>query len=135
MSRGPSDWRSSIDVNLPLVVERFRRVEIMSRPALGIIKRWDSPETLFYLDPPYIGAGRTSSTVYDHEMNEDEHRQLVEAILQCSGKVILSGYANPLYEALLKDWRQVKFNVPNNAASGKKKARREEVLWLNFEET
>lgn len=133
VARAVSDWRSSIEQNLPLLIDRLQNVQFLSRPAIDIIRRWDSPETLFYLDPPYVSSTRTSSTTYEVEMSDEEHLELAKVIRTCTGKVILSGYANPLYDELFADWHCITFEVPNNAASGDRKGRREEVLWLNFD--
>lgn len=40
--------------------------------------------------------------------------------------MILSGYPSALYEALLPDWRQIRFQVMTRGGP------RTEVLWLNF---
>src|SRR5215470_12848211 len=53
-----SGYLSAIDEELPVIVERLRRVEIVCRPATDVIRTWDSPETLFYCDPPYVHETR-----------------------------------------------------------------------------
>ena len=130
-----SGFKSAVDEELPRIVERLRRLQILNRPAVEVIKKWDSGDTLFYCDPPYVKQTRTSTSVYAHEMTDDDHRRLAETLQACQGKVILSGYPSPLYDELYGDWRRVSFDLPNNAAGGEKKARMEEVLWLNFDWT
>jgi DNA adenine methylase len=131
-----SGYLSTIDEQLPLIIERLRRVEIVSRPAIDVIRTWDSPETLFYCDPPYVHETRHegSRDVYGVEMTEAGHRELAAVLQACKGKVVLSGYPSPLYEELYHSWRTVTFDIANHAAGGRTKARKQEVLWLNWAE-
>ena len=65
-------------------------------------------------------------------MSDDDHRRLGEVLHGCRSKVVLSGYPSKLYSELYASWRAVEFEMPNNAAGGLKKARKTEVLWMNF---
>jgi DNA adenine methylase len=42
--------------NLKLYLKRMRSIAIENRDAIEIIKQYDSPQTFFYCDPPYINA-------------------------------------------------------------------------------
>ena len=130
-----SGYLSAIDEELPKIMKRLRTVQIVQRDAVEVIKKWDSPDTLCYCDPPYVKETRTSKSVYACEMTDEDHRRLAETLHACEGKVILSGYASPLYDELYAGWRRESFEMPNNAAGGKEKARMEEVLWTNFDIT
>jgi DNA adenine methylase len=129
---GVNAWWSAID-GLWAVHQRLRDVKILCRDALDVIRSEDTPATLFYLDPPYYAATRTVPDVYRHEMTNTQHRELLDALRHVKGKVILSGYANALYDTMLPDWSRHTVNLPNNAAGGKEKRRVTEVLWCNFE--
>jgi hypothetical protein len=61
-----------------------------------------------------------------------DHRELLDTIVQCRGRVAISGYANELYDMVLRDWERHTWDLPNNAAGGKAKARETEVLWRNY---
>jgi DNA adenine methylase len=66
-------------------------------------------------------------------MSEAGHRQLLDVLRQCRYcKVILSGYASPLYDAALAGWNRHEVKIANHAAGGKSKRRMTEVLWTNF---
>lgn len=127
-----SGYLSAIDEVLPTIVERFRQVQIENRPFEWVIKKYDSASTLFYCDPPYLHETRAKGSldVYGHEMTEDDHRELAKVLNGCQGHVVLSGYASPLYAQLYRGWSVVSFDLPNNAAGGKIKARKQEVLWM-----
>jgi DNA adenine methylase len=131
MNGNVSEWLSAVD-GLPEVHARLRRVLVEKMPALEIIKREDTPGTLFYCDPPYLHETRISKEAYSYEMNEQEHKDLLALLLECKGKVMLSGYPSELYDTLLKNWTRHTFDLPNNAASGEVKRRMTEVLWCNF---
>lgn len=129
-----SGFLSTIDEEMPKVIARLRKVQILCRPAIDVIKGWDSPQTLFYCDPPYLAETRDRRTtdVYGEEMSDQEHNELAEALRACQGKVVLSGYPSALYDKLYDGWRRVEFTMPNHASSEATKARMTEVLWLNW---
>lgn len=49
------------------LAERFRPVTIECDDYRGIFDRYDGPETLFYLDPPYVGREAYYGIEFDHE--------------------------------------------------------------------
>jgi DNA adenine methylase len=49
---------------------------------------------VIYADPPYLHSTRTHRTAYAFEMTEAEHRELLEVLRSCRGRVVLSGYAS-----------------------------------------
>jgi DNA adenine methylase len=131
MNEQASAWWTCVE-GLSAVSARLRRVAILNQPALEVIRQQDGPATLYYLDPPYVHETRATPGTYKHEMSEDEHRELLAAIQRCQGKVLLSGYPNPLYDQELRGWRRVDFAIDNKAAAGKTKRRMTEAVWMNF---
>ncbi|HEX4130850.1 MAG TPA: DNA adenine methylase [Pirellulales bacterium] len=129
-----SGYLSTIDEQLPLITDRLRTVEIVRRPAIEVIRTWDSYDTLFYCDPPYVPSTRheSSRAVYGCEMVEADHRELAEVLKACKAKIVLSGYSSELYDDLYAGWRTVSFDIANHAAGGRAKARKQEVLWMNW---
>jgi DNA adenine methylase len=131
MNEQASAWLGAID-GLPAVHARLRRVVVLNRDALDVIRQQDGEKTLYYLDPPYLADSRTAPDVYAHEMTVAQHESLLETIRSCKGKVMISGYANALYDRELAGWDRHEFSLPNNAAGGEIKRRMTEVLWANF---
>ena len=129
-----SGYLSAFDQDLPGSIERIRTVQILHRPALDVIRGWDSADTLFYCDPPYLPETRASGSreVYGVEMCEQDHRDLAEVLWACEAKGVLSGYPSVLYDVLYRGWRTVSFDLPNNAAGAAVKSRKIERLWLNW---
>ncbi|MGC2239127.1 MAG: DNA adenine methylase [Pyrinomonadaceae bacterium] len=114
--------------NLINASKRLLSVQIENRDALKLIKELDSPETLFYLDPPYVFSTRTTSKAYSHEMTNDAHREFAELLYSLQGFVILSGYPSKIYGELFEDkgWQRVEREALVMGG-----AKRTECLWLS----
>ena len=132
MNEQAAAWLRAIE-GLSEVHARLQRVVILNRPAVEVIRSQDGPETLFYLDPPYHPDTRASVGQSGAcEMTAAEHEELLDVVLCLQGKVLLSGYACPLYDSRLAGWQRREFDLPNHQASGVLKRRMTEVLWCNF---
>ncbi|HET9179870.1 MAG TPA: DNA adenine methylase [Terriglobia bacterium] len=128
MSGVVSRWLGSVEM-LPEIALRLLRVQIENRPALEVIKLYDSPGTLFYCDPPYVHSTRGDSKAYGFEMGDAEHHTLARALKQCKGKVAISGYRCGLMDEIFGDWRRL--DAPPKRCHSVKKTRRE-ALWMNY---
>ena len=105
---------------------RLRSVTIECWPALEVLEKYDAPDTLFYVDPPYVQATRNSRGCYRHEMTDAQHKELAERLHGLQGKVVLSGYACPLYDRLYSGWLTASMET-----IGDKAAKRTERLWIS----
>jgi DNA adenine methylase len=65
-------------------------------------------------------------------MTDADHRALLDLLLKVKGKVILSGYANKMYDRALSEWNYQDHNRKNSAGSGPPKQDRVERIWTNF---
>ncbi len=136
MAGAVSRWLGSVE-GLSEIVQRLLRVQIENAPAIEVIQRYDSKETLFYCDPPYSHDSRTDINAYKYEMTEAEHRKLANTLHTVQGKVALSGYHSPLMNELYGDWNYIE-SAPKkahstNTNSDNKKQERTEVLWINYD--
>lgn len=108
------------------IAERLRKVQIENRPAMELICRFDFENVFMYLDPPYVLETRTGKQ-YRHEMSDDDHRKLLEAIRESRAKIMISGYDSALYQEYLGDWQKVSFS-----ASAEYGLKRVETIWMNY---
>src|SRR5436305_2623589 len=106
MAGAVSRWLGAVE-DLPYIAQRLLRVQIENANATEVIKRYDSPETLFYCDPPYPHDSRTDSNAYAYEMTDGQHRELAQVLRNVKGRVALSGYHCALMDELYGDWRRV----------------------------
>jgi len=135
MSQSTSKWLGNIEENLPTAIERLKTVQIENLDFRKLIPKYDSKDTLFYLDPPYISDTRKSKQVYANEMTNQEHEELVDILKTINGKAILSGYEHEIYNPLIEyGWQKVllgeydKKSMNHNAETIKGK----EFVWLNY---
>lgn len=123
------DWANYPEC-LDATIERLRGIVIENRDALEVMAQHDGADTLHYCDPPYVHSTRTQIAHghhgYNHEMTDEQHRQFAIFVRGLRGTVVISGYACPLYDALLGDWHQVKRQSHADGARD-----RVEVLWIN----
>jgi DNA adenine methylase len=134
MAMPVSRWLSSID-GLVDLCERLKQVQIENIDALDLIKRYDTKDTLFYVDPPYVMESRSGGKAYLHECDESFHSSLIDKLKVVRGKVVLSGYSNALYSKELKSWRTIVLPEKSSASArhSDKTSMRQEVLWMNFD--
>ncbi len=114
--------------HLRALADRLRGVIIDNLTAPDCIRKYDSANTLFYIDPPYVQStrGRGAQAGYRHEMSDEEHLGLLEMLVGLEGQVVVSGYASELYDGMLSSWkRHVRKARINGAGSAV------EVLWFN----
>lgn len=130
MSGVVSRWLGGVEA-LDAIANRLLRVQIENRPALHVIELYDSPETLFYCDPPYLHATRGDSKAYGFEMDEAQHCLLAEALNACQARVALSGYDHPLMDKLYPASKWFKTEGPDKTIHSTKGTRRE-ILWTNY---
>ena len=118
--------------NIVMVGERFAGVLIENRPALDVMSQHDAPDTLHFVDPPYLFATRESPKgrrYYRHEMDDAAHAVLLDRVKTLHGMVVLCGYPSDLYDASLTGWER---HTTKAIASGSKGGvLRNEVVWLN----
>ncbi len=61
------------------------------------------------------------------EMDEQQHTDLLEVLLEHPGPVVLSGYDSKLYRNMLDGWHTVSIKAYSQVLSQKT-----EMLWMNY---
>lgn len=114
--------------------QRLAGVLVENRPAIEVMKAHDAPSTLHFVDPPYVLSTRNKRAsapqgVYKHEMTDSDHSQLLNALGELTGMVVLSGYESALYADQLHGWQR--HSTDARISAGRGSAIRTEVVWLN----
>ena len=103
-------------------------VQIERMDALRLIEKYDSPDVLMYLDPPYVRSVRRSGALYAHEMDASGQEELLRIIKSSHAKIIISGYESDLYNTALAGWH--KDHTMSQTTSTEMA---EETIWMNYE--
>lgn len=107
--------------------ERMKSVMIDNRDFRDVARVYDSPTTLFYVDPPYIGREK----YYAGGFTEKDHRDLAEIMNHIQGKAIISYYEHPLLDELYSSWEKEKFKAVRQVVNGNNNLS-EELLLMNY---
>ena len=134
-------WKNVVDT-IHECGERLTRVQIDNKEWSNILDTYDHDKAFFYLDPPYVLSTRRAGG-YAHEMSDEDHVRLIERIQTLEGKVMISGYSNPIYDELT--WAKEDFEVIASSAgktrnsnlqglgAGKAHQTRIESVWTNYD--
>ena len=129
MAGAVSRWLGAVE-GLSPIIERLLRVQIDNAPALEVIRRYDTPDTLFYLDPPYVHEARGDKHAYHGEMTDFEHTELARLLHKIKGRAAISGYQSDLYDYLYRDWTRI--DAPEKNCHSVRQPR-QESLWVNYD--
>lgn len=118
------DWARYPD-RLEAIVARLAGLVVEQRDAREVMRQHDGPQTLHYLDPPYVPETRGRGG-YRFELDGAGHEQLLACARELAGMVMISGYRCELYDRMLAGWTRVDVKAFADGAR-----ERTESLWCN----
>ena len=115
-------------------IEHFLKItHVENMDFAEVIKKYDSPNTYFYVDPPYW---KTENYYSNHDFDRQDHERLSKSLISMEGKFSLSYYDFPLLsEWFPKDtytWEKKEFAKAAAAKKGKTQTMGEELLIMNY---
>jgi DNA adenine methylase len=127
-----TDWSLKLPERIREISSRLKHtggytVQIENQLAVKLIKRHQKNNVFIYADPPYVKSTR-HGRIYRHEMNDQNHIELLELLQKHPGSVMISGYDNEIYNNLLEGWRK-----ETRLAHCEGGVQRQEVIWMNYE--
>ena len=125
-SPNPAKAWGGLPKTLIQAAERLKNAQIENTDGIELIRSVDGHETLIYCDPPYMHETR-KKYLYNNEMDDSQHIELLEAITKSTCRILISGYDNELYSYYLKDWNKATKNTTAECS-----VRRTETLWFNY---
>ncbi len=120
-----AQWRELPEIVLN-VCERLKDAQIENIDALTLIERYNHPDTLLYIDPPYLQSLRKHN-LYKHDMQDSRHIELLKLLKANKSKICLSAYDSKLYNDMLEDWYKVE-----KETIAQKGLHRTEKLYMNY---
>lgn len=116
---------------LGAIGERFRGVLVENRDAVEVMRAHDGPDVLHFVDPPYMHEARNprNGNCYRHELDDNGHLRVLNALHALEGMVVVCGYRTPLYDEALREW--TRYETAARISGGRGTSMRTEVVWLN----
>lgn len=115
------------------VSEKANMATLENKDFRNIIKKYDSPNTFIYLDPPYVDANK-KSCLYGKNCGVKPN-EVVDAVKSIKGKALISYDDHPLVRKAFKDFKIEK--VPHTYTLGNrlggKSTKVNELLIRNYE--
>lgn len=123
-ARNKADLNNLYEIlpDLRIIAHRFGQTLVENLDWRTCLEDYDSEDTVFYLDPPYV-----DSNVYKLKMSRADHYELCERVAAMKGFVALSGFDNVIYRQF--KWTEIhKWKIKGDA--DKTMWNREEALFI-----
>ena len=119
----------------PMVIEKLKKItNVENMDCEEVIKKYDSPKTYFYVDPPYW---KTENYYSLHDFKSDDHKRLADILKNIKGRFSLSYYDfDLLHDWFPEDeyeWELKDFVKPASAQKGKSQNKGTELLIMNYQ--
>lgn len=112
---------------LPKILDRIKDIHVSCEDAIRCIQRWDSPQTLFYCDPPYPNTTQGHYKGY----TLDDFKLLCDTLDNIQGSYVLSNYHQEIEPQSAQE--KIEIESVMSASNGRKvreNNKRTEVLWI-----
>lgn len=123
-------YQTAVDL-IPKMAQLIKTWNILCRDFENIIDFYDTKETLFFLDPPYVGF----ENIYAGGFQSEDHIRLRKALERIKGKAMLCYYPDPLIDELYSDWYRVEYKTASQIEvrdKGEKCPVRTELILMNY---
>ncbi|UQZ88051.1 hypothetical protein C4J81_02000 [Deltaproteobacteria bacterium Smac51] len=129
-SRSPGFKPATARRILPQLAERLQGVVLENLPWERLLKLYDSTDTFFFVDPPYICHNE-----YRHNLKRNDFAALASALSNIKGRFLLTHTDSPEIRAIFADFRfeQVELSyTANRLTRDQKRMVGKEVLISNY---
>ena len=112
------------------ITSRLKKLTVENLDCIEVINKYDSPNTFFYVDPPYY----EKEHYYTQAFGKEQHQQLAECLNNIKGEFALSYYDF----ADLNTWfpedkfRRTTYNISKQSSSNNNKQRGIELVIRNY---
>ena len=114
----------------PKIVDRLQRLTVENLDCVAVIEKYDTPDTFFYVDPPYY----KKEHYYTQAFGQEQHKALADCLNRIQGRFALSYYH---FEELDSWFPEPKFNkstymISKQSSSNANKQKGTELVIRNY---
>lgn len=123
-------YQSAVDL-IPKMAQIIKTWNILCRDFEDIINFYDTPETFFFLDPPYVGY----ENIYAGGFQPEDHIRLKNVLENIKGKAMVCYYPDPLVDDLYSGWYREEYKTASQIEvrdAGEKCPVRTELILTNY---
>jgi len=126
----PSNFNpAKVKATFGIAAKRLERVGIENQPYQKIITRYDTPDSFFYIDPPYWGCEH----FYGKEFfTRNDFAQLKDLLMNLQGRFLLSLNDVPEVRELFQDFNIQTVDTNYSLGGADKKKRVSELVIMNY---
>ena len=112
------------------IIDRLKQLTVENLDCVDVINKYDSPNTFFYIDPPYYNKQH----YYTQGFGNEQHKLLADCLHKIEGKFALSYYE---FDAL-NDWfpadkyTRTTYTISKQSSSNKNKQKGTELVITNY---
>ena len=125
-SPNPARAWAKLPETVQFATKRLKNAQIEHVNGLKLIKDMHGESTFIYIDPPYLQDTR-KKYLYNHEMTDEQHVELLRIVKNSDCKIMISAYENELYNEQLKGWRK-----EHKSTTAECSRKRTETLYMNY---
>jgi DNA adenine methylase len=125
------DFQNAVK-KIPSFSKRLRNVTITNTDFRETIATYDSPDTVFFIDPPYVKREH----YYKGGFTIDDHIELAHTLYFIQGKAIVTYYSHPLINKLYAGWNRIEVETYVGSGVvkvGEKRKKEKEIILMNYE--
>ena len=117
-------------LSTPSTCDRLQQLQVENLDCVAVIQKYDSPDTFFYIDPPYYNKEH----YYTQGFGTEQHQQLADCLRNIQGKFALSYY----HFDLLDNWfpesqfNKTTYTISKQSSSRTNKQRGTELVIRNY---
>lgn len=110
--------------NIPLIRQRLQNIEVTKRDFIDILKEVKDPQTFVYIDVPYRMDTREGKQLYNCELEEEKHDEMLFILREAPYMWALSGYReenlfeDDKYDSMLEKYSQYTKEISTYKYSG-----------------
>ena len=123
-------YRSAVNL-IPKMAQIIKTWNILCRDFQEVIDFYDTEDTLFFLDPPYVGY----ENIYAGGFQPEDHLRLRRRLEKIKGKAMVCYYPDPLIDELYSDWHRIEYSTASQIevrGDGDKCPIRTELILMNY---